>query len=176
MMPADGDVTVIESAIKQTTAYSTRRVTLAQTRVPSAVKWLGALGAVPFVFLAVTSPFLDGPLQEQMSFALAAYGAVILSFLGGIHWGLAIAGIGPSQTDTANFRRLAFSVTPSLLGWSALLIPRLSGLVLLAVAFALLLVFDSQASRKAQTPVWYSKLRRPLTVVVVASLLLGALA
>ena len=48
-----------------------------------------------------------------------AYGAVILSFLGGIRWGAALRGIGASQ------RRFDFaiSVIPSLAGWAALLIP-----------------------------------------------------
>ena len=51
-----------------------------------------------------------------------------------------------------------------------------AGLLLLVVAFACLLVFDSQASRKAQAPAWYPRLRLPLTAVVVVSLMLGALA
>jgi len=175
-MAAKGDATGIEPAIEETSAYSTRYLTSSQTRVPPAAKWLGALGAVPFVFLAVTGPLLEGPLQVRTSFALAVYGAVILSFLGGVHWGLAIAGFGPTAGDGASFRRLALSVTPSLIGWGAMFLPRPAGLLLLAVAFACLLVFDSQASRKVQAPAWYPRLRLPLTAVVVASLMLGALA
>jgi hypothetical protein len=174
-MAAKGDATGIESAIEETSAYSIPQPMSLQTRVPSAAKWLGALGAIPFVFLAVTGHFLEGPTRGQAFFALAAYGAVVLSFLGGIHWGLAIAGFGPRANDEASFRRLAFSVTPSLVGWGALLVPPPSGLMLLAVAFVWLLVFDSQASRKAQAPAWYPRLRRPLTLAVVASLTFAAL-
>ena len=176
MMAANGDATETESAIEETSAYITQHPTPSQTHVPSAAKWLGALGAIPFVSLAVADYFLEGPFQEQVSFALAAYGAVILSFLGGIHWGLAIAGFGTTQSDSASFRRLTFSVTPSLIGWGALFLPKAPGLWLLAVAFLWLLVFDSQASRKAEAPAWYPRLRWPLTVVVLASLMLGALA
>lgn len=143
--------------------------------VPPAVKWLGAFGAVPFVFLAVASPALEGALRDHAVFALAAYGAVILSFLGGIHWGLAIADLKSAQSDGTTFRRLAFSVVPSLIGWGALLVPGAASLVVLATAFALLLFFDSRASRKAEAPAWYPRLRGPLTIIVVASLALGAL-
>ena len=85
-MAANGDATGTESAIEETSEYTTQHPTSSQTHVPSAAKWLGALGAIPFVSLAVADYFLEGPFQEQVSFALAAYGAVILSFLGGIHF------------------------------------------------------------------------------------------
>ena len=166
----------IESPIEGNSVSASWQPASSQTRVPSAAKWLGALGAIPFVFLAVAGPFLEGTLQEQVSFALAAYGAVILSFLGGIHWGLAIAGFGPEQSDSTKFRRLAFSVIPSLIGWGALFLPRPHGLLFLAAAFSWMLLFDLQASRKEQVPPWYRKLRCPLTAVVVTSLTVEALA
>ena len=71
---------------------TTRERPPSKTQVPAAAKWLGVLGAMPFVFLAVAGPFLEASVQERAHFALVAYGAIILSFLGGIHWGLAIAG------------------------------------------------------------------------------------
>lgn len=174
-MALKGESAGIESVIEEASAHTIQHSMSSKTRVPTAAKWLGALGAIPFVLLAITGLLSQGPLQEQTSFALAAYGAVILSFLGGIHWGLAIADFGPAQSDISTLHRLAFSVIPSLIGWGALLLPNPAGLLVLAAAFAWLLVFDLQASRKARAPAWYPKLRRPLTVVVVASLMLGAL-
>jgi hypothetical protein len=176
MMAAKIGATEIEFATEEAARYTTQQPTSSQTRVPSAAKWLGALGTLPFIFLAIAGPLLDGPFQERAFFALAAYGAVILSFLGGIHWGLEITGFGPAQSNSTNSRRLAYSVVPSLIGWGALFLPRPHGLLFLAVAFACLLVLDSQASQKAQAPAWYLRLRWPLTAVVVASLMLGALA
>ena len=82
--------------------------------VPPAAKWFGALGALPFVALAAAVTIPDSPYREPASFALAAYGAVILSFLGGVHWGLTIAGFGPETTVCRTSRRLAHSVMPSL--------------------------------------------------------------
>lgn len=144
--------------------------------VPPAAKWLGVMGLIPFVTLAVASLPWAGPTGEWASFALAAYGAVILSFLGGIHWGLAVAGFGPATRDEIAWSRLVVGVSPSLLGWGALFLPRPFDLLLLASAFALLLAVDSRLSRTGHAPAWYPMLRLPLTIVVVATLGLAALA
>ena len=45
--------------------------------VAPAAKWLGGLGAIPFVALALAVPLLDGAPRQQAHFALAAYGAEI---------------------------------------------------------------------------------------------------
>jgi hypothetical protein len=111
--------------------------------------------------------------------ALPGYGAVILSFLGGIHWGMAIAGpVAPPATATAAGRRLgrrlAWSVVPSLVGWAALLVPPVAGLFVLAAAFAVQLGIDLRATKRGAAPAWYPRLRVPLTLVVVASLAVAA--
>ena len=144
--------------------------------IPAAANWLGAIGALPFVVLAVSGTILEPAGRQTAMVALVAYGATILSFLGGVHWGLAIAGFGSSEVDSALVRRLSFSVVPALVGWSALLLPMSTGLMVLASAFALLLVFDFVASRSGEAPAWYPQLRWPLTAVVVASLSIGLLA
>lgn len=153
-----------------------RRVKPPKASIPAAANWLGALGALPFVMLAVSGTVLEPAGQRTALVALVAYGAVILSFLGGVHWGLAIAGFGPPEAGTAMVRRLSFSVVPALVGWSALLLPMSTGFIVLASAFALLLIFDFAASRFGEAPSWYPQLRWPLTAVVVASLSLGLLA
>ena len=144
--------------------------------VPAAAKWLGGLGALPFATLALASVVADGSVREFLSLALALYGAVILSFLGGVHWGLAIAGQGQSKVDSISARRLSFSVVPALAGWGALFLPTPFGLSVLAAAFVGMLLFDLEACQKGETPPWYPKLRVPLTIVVAASLLIGAVA
>ncbi len=136
--------------------------------VPASAKALGGLGAIPFVALAAARWLADPIDYASIDMALVAYGAVILSFLGGIHWGLAIAGSGTAQ---APWRRLLLSVVPSLLGWVALLIPRAPALILLAVAFAAMVAIDTAAARAGRAPAWYPALRWPLTGIVVASLL-----
>jgi hypothetical protein len=145
-----------------------------RVQVPFAAKWLGAFGAIPFITLAVAVLFLEGAGQEKAYFAIAAYGAVILSFLGGIHWGLAVADGDQAEGDGKNLVRLGGSVVPSLVGWVALFLTTSTGLFVLAAAFAGMLLFDWHASRKAHAPRWYPKLRCPLTTVVVVSLVVTA--
>ena len=143
-------------------------------RVPPAAAWLGAAGILPFAFLAGASVFLDGPLQEKVILALAAYGAVILSFLGGVHWGLAIGDAGTAHEESVTYRRLTISVVPSLVAWCALLLPTGATLPVLAAAFAAMLAVDWRLAGKAEAPSWYPKLRWPLSAAVVVSLGLGA--
>jgi len=174
MMVTGGDAKGLGFDGAEQPAKTTRKSPPSQTHVPSPAKWLGALGAIPFVFLALAGPFIEASFQERAHFGLAAYGAVILSFLGGVHWGLAIADAGSVQSNGATFARLGISVVPSLVGWGALLLSKPISLLVLAAAFLGLLLFDMHASRKAQTPAWYPKLRLPLTVVVAASLTFAA--
>ncbi|MBC7583962.1 DUF3429 domain-containing protein [Tardiphaga sp. vice352] len=144
------------------------------TAVPSSAAWLGGLGAVPFIALAGAMPLLDGATRPGVAYALLAYGATILSFLGGIHWGLAISPAGSPDT-TRRAARMILSVTPSLVAWVALLVAGNTGLLLLAIAVAAMLAIDLRATRLGDAPPWYPKLRIPLSCVVVASLLVGAL-
>ena len=147
----------------------------AGTKVPSSAGWLGGLGAAPFIGLAGATPFLVGSARMLVARALVAYGAIILSFLGGVHWGLAI---GPERGSERGKlpARLILSVIPSLAGWTALLFAETTGLFILAAAIATMLWVDVRATRLGQAPQWYPKLRIPLTVAVVAALLFGAMA
>lgn len=98
--------------------------------------------------------------------AFMAYGAVILSFLGGIHWGLAIAS---DLGDGSLPRRLVVSVVPSIVAWAGLLLPLRVGLLVLAVGFAAMLYVDTRATRVGEAPPWYPRLRGPLSAVVLAA-------
>ena len=62
------------------------------------------------------------------STALLGYGATIAGFLGAIHWGLVMRP-GAVQALPA----LLWGVTPSLLGWVALLLGPAQGLVLITM-------------------------------------------
>ena len=145
---------------------------LPKPAVPAVAGWLGGLGAVPFVLLALAALVVGEARVEAATFALAAYGAVILSFLGGVHWGAAMAG----DTRAGRGRRLVLSVLPSLVAWPALLLPVATALFVLATGFMIMLVVDLWASAAEELPPWYPRLRWPLTVIVVASLVIGALA
>ena len=141
--------------------------------VPPSAAWLGGLGALPFIGLAGAAPYLDSAPRMFVVHAFVTYGAVILSFLGGVHWGLAI-GTRSNADDPALRNRLIVSVIPSLAAWVAVLFPAKTGLLLLASSITAMLWVDIRATRAGNAPRWYPKLRIPLTCVVVAALLIGA--
>ena len=143
----------------------------AEQRVPTEAAWLGGLGAIPFVGFSAGAWF--SPEHASLALvALRAYGAVILSFLGGVHWGLAMRRAPASPGWSA----LTLSVMPSLVAWPALLLAPRYGLAVLAVAVALMLYVDTSLSRQGLAASWYPRLRQPLSVVVTVSLIAGALA
>lgn len=142
--------------------------------VPRPAAWLGAFGLIPFLAGACAPWVLSVDQAAQTTVALAGYGAVILSFMGGVHWGLAIAG---SAAPAGGVRlQLGLSVVPALVAWMALLVPAATALVVLFIAFALLLAGDLIAVSRKLAPAWYPRLRVPLTLVVLACLLTAAAA
>ena len=144
----------------------------AENRVPAHAIWLGGLGALPFVGLAGAIPLLSGAPRVFVGHALVAYATAILSFLGGVHWGLAIRSESSRHGEGL---WLTLSVIPALAGWAALLFAETPALLTLAVAVAVMLGVDIWASRVSQAPPWYPRLRIPLTCVVVAALLFAAI-
>ena len=52
------------------------------------VKLLAYAGLIPFVVMAILLWLIDADLHPFVALALAGYGAAIVSFLGGIHWGI----------------------------------------------------------------------------------------
>jgi hypothetical protein len=132
------------------------------------------MGAVPFVALAIAGPLIEDAARGHAVGALVTYGAVILSFLGGVHWGLAIARYGLQAGSQRIDRRLLLSVAPSLIAWAALFLPAPAGLLTLAAAFLMMFFVDRHFARRRFAPAWYPTLRAPLTIIVTASLVVGA--
>ena len=95
---------------------------------PLMAKVLGYAGLIPFVGLTALLQIVDVVHQPSVVFALQAYGATILSFLGALHWGLTMGDEQPSQG------MLIWGVAPSLLAWASLLVPPQLGLWSMAAA------------------------------------------
>jgi hypothetical protein len=103
-----------------------------------ATRVLGGSGLVPFV-VGATVVSLGPPVWQDAALrALIAYGAVIVSFLGGIHWG--------SPTGAAHDSARLWGVVPSLLAWPLLLMPS-SRFALIGVAAALALCWAVDRAR-----------------------------
>jgi hypothetical protein len=137
----------------------------ASERVPVAPAVLSAAGLVPFVACTAGLWLLEEPRRHAALTLLCAYGAVILSFVGAVHWGMAMRG-----ESAAPGRAMTFSVVPALLGWFALSIPPAGGLAVLAAGFVLAYLMDACSVGAGVAPRWYRRLRIPLTVAVLACL------
>ncbi|MGF1628971.1 MAG: DUF3429 domain-containing protein [Kiloniellaceae bacterium] len=133
--------------------------------VPRPALILGFAGLLPFAACAAGAWATGEPAYFLLVNMQMAYGAVVLSFLGAVHWGLALA-----QEAAGNWRRLGPSVLPALAGWIALMIPSPLGLLLLALGFVGMFFADRAAVTANRAPAWYAALRKPLTLLVLLSL------
>jgi len=139
---------------------------------PKIAIWLGALGLIPFAAFTAMAWAAGDVTASAAAIAVVAYGAVILSFLGGAHWGFASNAM--KDQPAAAFRLLVMSVVPSLLGWMAVLLPMPWSAAVLGVAFVSILLLDRWALRHAFAPLWWLRLRIPLSATVSTLLFLAS--
>ena len=145
-------------------------------RIPLPARVLGLGGLLPFAFGAV---MVWCPLEAVSEFGtrlLGAYGALILSFLGGVRWGRLLGG---GEREAARLERwlpLSLSVLPSLVAWVALLLPPAGMFALLATGLVLQYLLDRDASESGELPRWYGRLRLILTGGAVTAVLSGLIA
>jgi len=139
-------------------------------RPPRLAILLGYAGLIPFISGAIGIWITPPAWRTDVLMALLHYAAVILAFMGAIHWGLAMA---RERQDDAAHRQLGLSVLPALLGWLAISsgLPALLALALLISGFIGLYLADVHAVKLELAPRWYTALRKPLTAVVLISLL-----
>jgi Protein of unknown function (DUF3429) len=140
--------------------------------IPPIVNWLGYGGLLPFVALAV-AVWVDSSNSSLWREALIAYGAVILSFVGALHWGFAM-----SQSDMSAHHRthcFIWSVVPALMAWIALLMTPKYAILLLVAGFLIHFWQDRLLVQVTNLPAWYLPLRLRLTSVACVSLLIGTL-
>ena len=165
--------------------------------LPRAAFVLGGLGALPFLFygsqhdriekggvplwdpyIAATERLMGVNLSlfksnDQLTVRkrFLSYGACILSFLGGIHWGLAM-----NAVPTARPARYGAAVVPSLLATAVLNCDQSSTTPhsILALSLVGTYVYDEVAIRRGWIHPSYSYLRSPLTFGVVMTTLFAA--
>ncbi|MFZ2288609.1 MAG: DUF3429 domain-containing protein [Halopseudomonas yangmingensis] len=142
-------------------------------RPPRLALVLSVAGLVPFVTGALGLWVIPEGWRDRVMDELLAYAAVILAFMGAIHWGLAMR--AEETSDKAPIQ-LGLSVIPPLLGWLGLSLPIALALPVFFLAFLLLYVADRWAVSHGLAPVWYPALRKPISLVVVSSLLVAWLA
>lgn len=145
---------------------------------------LGYAGLIPFLGLAVlTGVFSGTETASTLAHYNLIYALCIVSFLGAVHWGLAISLLNQEQPaylaglDQAAFETRSFiwGVTPSLLAWLAgSFSPPEYTLWILAVILAFVWLVDQRMLKPMKAFEQYLKLRNHLTLGAIAGLLLTA--
>lgn len=130
--------------------------------MPTNAKLLGYLGLIPFVTIPIA--VILNILSFPQAFAFfSQYSAIILSFLGGIHWFAAV-------TDNRFSHQIYVAMLPSILGWLALIsFADVRTLGVLAVAHVAVVFYDKFTLQL--TPaliVEYTRMRTSLTSIAVA--------
>lgn len=135
--------------------------------MPAAAAWSGYAGIAPFV-IALLAVWLapETGWQRIAQQGALAWGAVILAFVGALHWAFAVAGRLPATVAV-----ITAAVLPAVVAATALLLDGQRGLALLVVGFGLFGIHEHR--RWADVlPADYLALRRRLTLGVCASLTL----
>lgn len=153
------------------------------SEVPKPVLYSGLIGAAPYLGTAaatiwyarqagiafaggttgatvapdVAMAILNGCVHLQVT-----YGAVLLSFLGALHWGMEIAQYGGEQ----GYRRLLLGMAPVAFGWSTLAFEPTFALALQWFGFTAMWYADLQATNAGWTPRWYSQYRFYLSILI----------
>ncbi|XP_054459282.1 transmembrane protein 69-like [Anoplopoma fimbria] len=134
---------------------------------PKPALYLGFAGLIPFItptlIMAVTESYFP-----ELAYAQLAYGASILSFLGGARWGFALPESSPAKPDWIN---LANSVVPSLLAWVSMLMSDSIVPAATMVIMGLGISLHYDLSLLPTYPSWFKALRAILTTVAFFSLI-----
>lgn len=129
---------------------------------------LGYLGALPFVICTVGLLFAElGVLRNVFILTQMAYGGMILSFLGGVHWAHAL----PKKND----RQMMMAMVPTIFGLLLFILPvvlQVYSLSLfgMAIGFLALFILDKRHLNADQLPSGYIMFRRKITMIVFTCL------
>ena len=140
---------------------------LYQPPVSDTARLLGHLGLVPFVLGAALVWVVNAEAHPYATLALSAFAAVVVSFLGGIHWGL---GFRLSAPPASLF---VWGIVPSLVAWIAVMMPASAGLVVHGVMLLVCYAVDRRIYPTQGLSHWLT-LRFRLSAVAALSCFLGA--
>ncbi|KAF7518906.1 hypothetical protein G7054_g13284 [Neopestalotiopsis clavispora] len=169
--------------------------TFALSTVPKESYVLGLAGTIPYLATSCSNLYLswalntDWPTSSNFLNSILmnhdnarywlsvieplqmGYGAVIISFLGAIHWGLEYAEKKPSYPRTQF--RYGLGVLASVVAWPTLFMPWQFAMTSQFAAFVGLYLADSRATVRGWAPYWYGTYRFVLTAIVGAAIMLS---
>ncbi len=138
-----------------------------QPPVSDTARLLGHLGLLPFVLGAALVWVVNAEAHPYATLALSAFAAVVVSFLGGIYWGL---GFRLSAPPASLF---IWGIVPSLVAWIAVMMPASAGLVVHGVMLLVCYAVDRRIYPTQGLSHWLT-LRFRLSAVAALSCFLGA--
>ena len=142
-------------------------------QIPNAPLFL-SLGVVfPFVLLSAGLWFLPYEYKLLALYNLLNYSVIILSFIGAVHWGVAIT------KGIKSYKHYLIAITPALLSWFMLIGFFANYIVILIfflLAFLTMFFIDMHYTKSGFFPVWYLPLRKLVSIIVIISIGLAAIA
>jgi hypothetical protein len=130
---------------------------------------LGLLSLVPFIWFGLGAVNADLNTAARSLLALIDYAALILTFAGGVHWGL---GFDPDVRRPSV--RLVAGAAPLVVAWAALVSVPLAGglvaLVILMAGYLLAIVIEHRTAALWLIPARYMVLRWAVSLVALVML------
>ncbi|KAK0103620.1 hypothetical protein ONS95_005631 [Cadophora gregata] len=167
----------------------TIRETFSLAEVPKESLYIGAAGILPYAATSMSTVFLSYDINHAHSTGAGylfspetahqlldlvtpiqiGWGAVIISFLGAIHWGMEYSGFGGYHS----YRRYMYGVIAPAVAWPTIFMPVEYALITQFLAFNFLYFADARATARGWFPPWYSIYRFVLTFFVGASIVIS---
>ncbi|WP_230427942.1 DUF3429 domain-containing protein [Undibacterium luofuense] len=134
---------------------------------------LGLVGLIPFFLMTLGCWVVHPDWLGYFIKAQLVYGIVILSFLGGLHWGVTI--MARDDNDEQTRKALIWGVIPILIGWFSIG-NMLIGFIVQVAGFIASYKIDKKLYEAYHMPDWFIRLRLQLTRVVVTTQILTFIA
>jgi Protein of unknown function (DUF3429) len=128
---------------------------------------LGYAGLLPFITGAVLVWLVRVEAHPYVTLGLSAYAALIVTFLGGIHWGI---GMRLAHPPTSLF---VWGVGPSFPAWVAVMMPPSAGLVIHGLMLIVCYAVDRRVYPQHGMAAWLT-MRFRLSTVAALCCFLGA--
>jgi len=164
----------IEIRSRPTEAVRIQRMNSLTLEALRTVRQLGYGGLLPFIALTALSFYSDNSvLQDFAREGLALYAVAILSFVGAVSWGIALAdqSLQPDQQR----RLFVYSVLPSLVAWLIWFFPEgAMRWVAFAALTVVLYLIDLKHGQQLGWPKEWLTLRLHLSATVGLLLMLAA--
>ena len=121
-------------------------------------------GVLPFLGAAIIPAVKPNFLGLNYDNIILTYGAVIVSFVAGVHWGIYLFKDPPLNL-------FIHSNIAALLAWSAVLVAHPGSAFILLLCFLYLIVIDRQLWKAGVIEKWYLRTRLIATTLVLFALL-----